>query len=191
MASLKKWKILQTRALLDKPPWLKVLADKVELPDGRVVDDYLRLETPNYVMIAAISTEGEFGLIRSYKHGVQEIDLQPPAGYLEGEEDPLEGAKRELLEETGCVSEDWTSLGAFALAGNRGAGWAHLFLAQRCHPIREPNPGDLEEQEVVWMSPDQINTKLRNGEIRQLGSAATLGLALYLLSSGEESQGQP
>jgi ADP-ribose pyrophosphatase len=190
MTPLEKWKILDTTVLLDQLPWLRVLADRVRLPDGRIVDNYLRLETPNYVMITAISEGGDIGLIQSYKHGVQEIDFQPPAGYLEPEEDPLEGAKRELLEETGCVSEAWTTLGSFVLAGNRGAGTAYLFLAEGCRQVREPDPGDLEEQVVVWMSSEQVKEHFQEGKIRQLGSAAALGLTFSrLLSNGEPYEG--
>ena len=41
----------------------------------------------------------------------------------------FEAARRELLEETGCVAERWTSLGSYVTNGNQYCNTAHLFRA--------------------------------------------------------------
>jgi ADP-ribose pyrophosphatase len=184
---LKPWKTLETRLLLDCPPWLKVVADQVELPDGRVIENYLRLEAPDYSIIVALNGNGEMGLVRSYKHGLGTIDIQPAAGYLEDGEIPLEGAQRELLEELGCQSANWTSLGAFAIGGNRGAGRAHIFLATNCIQVAEPVSGDLEEQEILWLALEDIRARWSAGEFVQLAATAAIGLALYHLDANGAS----
>jgi len=56
--------------------------------------------------------------------------LQLPAGYLEDGEEPEACARRELLEETGYVADEWESLGAYCPDGNRGFGQAPFFLAR-------------------------------------------------------------
>lgn len=177
-AAMKRWQTLASRLLLDRSPWLRVYAEDVQLPEGQVVQDYLRLKTPDFVVIVPVSRQGQIGLIRSYKRGPDRIDLQPPAGMIEENEEPRMAAQRELLEETGCRAERWQDLGDYVLAGNMRGGFAHLFLATGCQQVQPPDSGDLEEQELVWMSREQAAALWRGGEMAQLGSAAALGLAL-------------
>jgi len=181
MPDLKPWRTLHTKLLLDCAPWLRVYSEKVELPDGRVVNDYLRLEQPDFVMIVPVRSGGEIGLIRCYKHGVGAVDMQPPAGYIEPDEDVLITAQRELLEETGCQAESCFELGSYVISGNRGTGRAHLYLATGCQQVVEPDAGDLEEQEVVWLSLEEVRRRWTDGKFSQIVTAAALGLALNRL----------
>lgn len=178
----KPWKTLHRQVLLDRAPWLKVLADDVELPNGRRVDGYLRLETRDHVVVVPLTTQGDVVLLRSYKRGPDAIDLQPPAGIIEPGERPQAAAERELHEETGYAASAWTPLGIFVLAGNIGAGWAHLFLAQGCRAVAEPASGDLEDQEIVLLPIEEARRQWRGGEFLQLGSVAALGLAFDRLT---------
>jgi ADP-ribose pyrophosphatase len=180
---LKPWRTLQRKMVLDHSPWMRVYADDVELPDGRVIEGYLRLESPGYAMIVPVDTDQRIAMIRSYKRGVDAIDMQPPAGIIEPGEDPLATAKRELIEEIGCSASDWIALGTYVLGGNFFGGLAHLYLALGCRKIAEPNPDDLEEQEVVWLSKDQAIHRWRSAEFHQLSTAAILGLAFSYLDS--------
>ena len=186
MSDLKPWKILRTRVLLKREPWLRVLADDVELPDGRVVEDYLRLEELDFVAIVAIRAAGDVAILRCYKHGLGTIDEQLPAGYIEGGENPLKTAKRELLEETGCVADDWLALGRFVISGNRGINTAHVFLANDCRQIASPEPGDLEEQELLWIAQDALRRRLAAGDFQQILTVACLGLAFAYLDASEK-----
>ncbi len=179
----RSWKTLRRRILLDRPPWLRVLADDIELPDGRRVDGYLRLETSDHVVVVPVTDDGRLVLLRSYKRGPDAVDLQPPAGMIERGEEPAATAERELLEETGHAATAWISLGRYVLAGNLGAGWANIFLATGCHRVAAPSPGDLEEQEVVLLPMEEVRRRWRDGGLLQLGSVAALGLALDRLES--------
>jgi ADP-ribose pyrophosphatase len=181
----KPWTALRSKVVYEYAPWIRLIAEDVELPDGRIVNDYLRIESPDFAAIVPVNTSNEIGLIRSYKHGVGKVDLQPPAGYLEAGEDPLMTAKRELREETGCESAHWHALGSFTVAGNRGAGQAHLFLATDCKVVSAPDPGDLERQELLWVPIDEVRQRWARGQFHQLAAIAALGLALAHLF-GEE-----
>jgi ADP-ribose pyrophosphatase len=180
---LQPWQTLNSRLLLDRSPWLRVLAEDVQLPDGRVVEAYLRLDTPDYIMVVPVDEGGQFGFIRSYKRGVDDIDLQPPAGMIEPGEDPLESAKRELLEEMGCQADSWRGLGRYVIGGNMRGGWAHIFLATGCRQVATPDSGDLEEQELIWLTEAEAHALWAAGELAQMSSAAALGLAFAHLNS--------
>ena len=51
-----------------------------------------------------------------------------PGGMIDKGETPLQGIKRELLEETGFVANVWESLGTFAGNSTRGCGTYNLFF---------------------------------------------------------------
>jgi ADP-ribose pyrophosphatase len=174
------WKTLRRRLLLDRKPWLSVYEDDLALPDGEVVEGYIHIQTPGYAMIVPVNERAEIGLIRSYKRGVDGTDMQPPAGMLE-EDDPLETAKRELLEETGCEAQAWVTLGSVVLHGNYGGGRAHFFLATGCQQIQTPDSGDLEEQEVIWLPVKKVYALFQQGNFQQMGATAALGLAFAKL----------
>jgi ADP-ribose pyrophosphatase len=109
-----------------------------------------------------------------------------PAGYVEQGEDPLAAARRELLEETGYVADEWVSLGSFTNNGNRGCGVGHLFRARQAQKVAEPDAGDLEEMEIGLMGLDEVIDAVRRGDVAVLSVAAAIGLAVAAQSAGWE-----
>lgn len=186
---MESWETLERRTLLDRPPYLTVYADDVKLPNGEIVRNYLRLATPDFVVIVPVRTDGKIGMIQSYKRGLEAIDLQPPSGVIEPGEDPFQAAHRELLEETGCRASDWQSLGNFVVLGNMRGGLVSIFLAREAEIVQEAESGDLEQQAVIWYEPRELYTRWRLGQLGQLSSTAALGLAFAQLAM-EQSGGQ-
>lgn len=183
MKKLQSWRTLKRTLLFDHSPWMKVLIDDVELPDGRVIHGYLHLDAPGFAMIVPIDLQGRMGFVRSYKRGVDGIDMQPPAGMIDQDEAPALTAERELMEELGCRASEWHSLGAFTIGGNFGGGKAHIFLAMGCDQIASPNPSDLEEQEILWLPQEEAYRRWKEGAFLQLATAAALGLAFAHLEA--------
>lgn len=174
---LEPWKILKNQELLVAEPWIKLSAQQVLLPDGRVVDNYYQIRLPEFAMIFARTLDGRVIMERQYKHGVGRVSLMLPAGILNEGEDPLSAAKRELLEETGYVSNDWQRLGCFVPNLNYGCGKAHLFMVRNAEPVATPDSGDLEEMEILLMTPEDVVDAVLSGEVVSLSTAATIALA--------------
>lgn len=176
---MKSWMTLQRRTVLDHSKFLTVEMHTIELPDGEVIEDWPWLVMPDYVIVVPMTTEGEFLCFRQTKYSVDGVTLAPVGGYLEPDEVPLVAAKRELLEETGYQASDWTSLGEYAVDGNRGAGTAYLFLARGTVRTAAPDADDLEEQELLRLSRDEVETALHNSVFKVLSWAAAISLALH------------
>ena len=91
-------------------PWLTVRRDCVELPDGRQNPEFYVLEYPDWVNVIAITEDGKFVMERQYRHGLGKTCFEIPAGVIEEGEDPLDAAKRELMEETGYGEGTWRKI---------------------------------------------------------------------------------
>jgi ADP-ribose pyrophosphatase len=175
------WKRLRETLLLDRPPWLRVYADDVELPDGRRVDGFLRIEARPYATVFAVTPDGQAIFLRQYKYGPDCVALQLPAGYLEADEAAEAGARRELLEETGYEAGRLEPLGAYRPDGNRGFGLGHFFLARDARWRHAPTSDDLEEPVIELVPLADCEARMTSGEMVELAPIACVALALARL----------
>jgi ADP-ribose pyrophosphatase len=175
---MQPWKVRAREVVLSQPPYIVVENHTVELPDGRVIPEWAWVITPDFVNVAAVTEAGEWLCFRQTKYAVAGTALAPVGGYLEPGEDPLAAARREMLEETGYASDDWLALGSYAVDGNRGAGNGHLFLARGARRVADIHADDLEEQELLLLSRDEVAAALARGEFKVLPWAANMALAL-------------
>lgn len=175
---MESWKTLSRQTILDMGKFLRVETHAVALPDGRVIENWPWIITPDFVNVLAVTPDGRYLIFRQTKYSVDGLSLAPVGGYIEPGEDPLLAAKRELLEETGYASEAWRSLGSYAIDGNRGAGTAHFFLARDAEPVAEIDADDLEEQELLLLRQGEIEAALRDGRFKLLPWMSIVALAL-------------
>lgn len=173
-----RWKTLRKTTLVDALPFLRVWIEQIELPDGHIIDDYYQVYLPDSVLIFARDPEGMVVVERAYKHGLRQVSLVLPAGGVEQGEQPLEAARRELLEETGYRSDRWSSLGTFQSNANQGGGRIFMFEALNAMKIAEPESGDLEEIEIVLLADADLADVIRRREMIALSSVTACSLAL-------------
>jgi ADP-ribose pyrophosphatase len=149
----------------------------IELPSGKVIDDYYYINGFNFAIIYPLTEDGLVILEKSYKHGPQDIIFSLPAGHLNDNEIPLDTAKRELLEETGYSGGTWTPLGKYVINGNQHGGCSHMFIAEKVRKTAEADSGDLEEIEIVYKTPGEVLELLEAGKIPVISSAALVAMA--------------
>lgn len=113
-----RWETVRTEHVV-KDEWIDFRRMAYRLPDGVISEPFYNYSRRSYVVIAAKDAEGRYLVVRQFRHGIGKVTTEFPAGgietkgeteYGEPAEKPLEAAKRELLEETGCVSDKWTHL---------------------------------------------------------------------------------
>jgi ADP-ribose pyrophosphatase len=185
---MKPWRTLSRIPVLARGKYLVVEDHEIELPGGRVVRDWPWLVMPDYINVFAETAEGAILCFEQTKYAVTGTTLAPVGGYLEAGEDPLAGARRELLEETGYAAPEWIPLGSYAADGNRGGGTAYLFLARGAVPAdavradRVPSD-DLEEQILLRLTRAQFRQAVDERKFRVLAWAANAALALRRLDS--------
>lgn len=90
---------------------------------------YTVIDAPDWVIVIPVRGEN-FLMVKQWRHGQNGLSIEFPGGVLDKGETPEQGARRELLEETGCVAGRLTLLGTEnpnpAIMSNR----VHIFLAE-------------------------------------------------------------
>ena len=168
---MQPWTLLSSEMAFDHR-WYKLRRDTVRLPDGRIVDDYFVSQRPNVAIAVPLTAESKFILVRQYKHGVQAVTLEFPAGTFESES-PETAAARELEEETGYLASSMMGLGTCFDDSSKNSNLVHIFLAIGCLPTGKQCLDELEEAsglEVVIMSLQEVVKALENGDIKSMSS---------------------
>jgi len=151
---------------------LKVRRDEVRLPDGSLgTREYIR--HPGAVAIVPLFDDGRVLLERQfrYPHGREFIEV--PAGKLEVDEPHLDTAKRELLEETGYMAEEWRRIGVIhtAIAYTNEA--IDLFVCRKLkHVGSKLDQGEFLETLIVGF--DEAIAMIRDGRITDAKTVAAL-----------------
>lgn len=174
------WKVLSSTAMIEHS-FVTVAMEEVQLPDGQVIPDWPKIYTQDYVNAMVVNKANEALVLEGYKHGAGRITWQIVGGYLEPGEDPLTAVQRELLEETGYETKDWSYLGSFVVDPNRHIGIGHFFCAQNVEQVAEPDSGDLEEYEMKWVPLKELRYALLDGRLAAVSYATTVALAMLTI----------
>jgi ADP-ribose pyrophosphatase len=172
------WKTISRQTILDHSRFLTVESHAIQLPTGEVIEDWPWIIIPDAAVVLAKTRDEKYVCFRQTKYAIDGQSLAPVAGMVEDGEDPLQTAKRELLEEAGYVSDVWTHLGSYTVDPNRGVGKVDLFVAREARMVAAPDSDDLEEQELVFLSRRELEAALMAGEFKILSWAACIALAL-------------
>lgn len=143
-----------------------------------------RTNTSGAVVIVAVTSDRQLVLIEEYRHPLGGRVVEFPAGLVGdgpeiGEEDLIEAAKRELLEEAGCVSQDWRHL----IEGPSSPGLTNehytMFLARDVQKIEAGGGDESEDIHVCLVPLDQAETWLQERRRQGLHVDPKVYIGLY------------
>ena len=168
-----KWKTLSQKYLIEKP-WLTARVDKVQLPTGVIIDEYYVLEYPDWVNTIAITKDGKFVFVRQYRYAIGKTVNELCAGVVEKGEDPMDAAKRELMEETGFGGGNWQEWMTISANPSTHTNLTHCYLATDVEPLGKQHLDQGEDLEPCMFSREEVLDMLQKGEIWQALMAAPL-----------------
>lgn len=175
---LNPWKRISSKIVYENP-WFKIREDQVEKPGNRT-GIYGLVEIPPSVLIVPINEQNETYLIGLYRYPTNKYSIEIPAGNTEGQE-PLEAAKRELLEETGLVAGDWKKIGEVTPYDGISVEVDHVYLATNLEQTGQPldqKEGILEVRRIPF---EKAFDLIKSGEISNGQTITALSLAkIYL-----------
>ena len=173
-----KWELLKSSYLF-RSKWLTVRKDYVKMPSGHEMNDFYIIEHPSFVNIIAINKEGKFIIEKQYRHGINRIVHELPAGTIEENETSLEAAKRELLEETGFGGGRWVKYYQSAPNPSNMTSICYTYLATNVDTIKKTKLDESEDIEICLLSKNEIINILNNCSIIEGVHQAPLWKYIY------------
>lgn len=184
MPIIEPWKTLKSDVVFHNK-WVTIQRDAVKLPNGTVIDDYYVNVRPEVVIALPVTQEGKAVMVRQYKHGGKEILLEFPGGVFEAEkETPLEGALREMKEETGYYSDEMVYLGKVFDDPTKDTNSIHFFLAKNAVKRFNPEPDLTENIEVIEVPFDEVAELIKANKMKVCGAIAIYTMADMYFKTG-------
>lgn len=170
------WQRLGRKTVYDSK-FLKVYEDKVQLPNGKEIDDYTVVEKPSIVMVVASDTEGNVIVLSEYKYAADETMLVLPAGHKKNGETPIDAAKRELLEETGFGGGTFTEVGTLRDYPTKDLHTVYVVRAEGVSREAETQHEDTENITFQLATPEELKGQIKNNEWKSSSALASVTLS--------------
>jgi 8-oxo-dGTP pyrophosphatase MutT (NUDIX family) len=169
--------VTRERRVVYSNPWITVEEDAVLRPDG-TPGIYGVVRFPGRAVgVVAFDDEDRIALVGQYRYTLDRYSWELPEGASGAAEDPLEGARRELLEETGLRATRWRELLRAHLSNSVTDEEAVVFVAGGLEH-GEASPEGTERLQVRWVP---FEDALRMAVAGELTDAITV-LALQRLA---------
>jgi 8-oxo-dGTP pyrophosphatase MutT (NUDIX family) len=153
-----------SRRLAYENDWIQVFHDVVLRPDAQPGVYGVVHPRTHAVGVVAIDDRDRVLLVGQYRYTLGRYSWEIPEGGVPIGRDPLEGAQRELAEETGVRASTWREITRFSLANSTSDETGALYLATGL-TRGDADPDETEELQVRWMAFAEAVEAVRTGEL--------------------------
>ena len=174
------WKEIHTEHIV-QDEWIDFRRSAYQFPDGSTFEPFYSYSRRDYVVIVASDEDGNYLCVRQFRQGIGEVTTEFPAGGIERSdgreygserssstaEDALEAAKRELLEETGYISETWKPLLTIPSNATIADNYAYIFTAKNCRRAASQHLDETAFLHVRKHSAAEIEELIEKGGFQQ------------------------
>lgn len=167
------WETHHSKETYDNP-WIRVTEHQVTHPDGSP-GIYGVVHMKNIATgVVPVDEAGFTWLVGQWRYCLNAYSWEIPegGGYLE--EGALIAAKRELLEETGLIAEEWELLQILHTSNSVTDEVAHIFLARGIQKVAKPTPESSEQLTLKRLSLAEAVEMVMSGRITDAISVAGL-----------------
>lgn len=161
-----EWETLDVEHVI-QDQWMDLRKVTYQFPDGKTFSPFYNFSRKDYVVIVATDENGNYICVRQYRQGLHEVTNEFPAGGTEKNEDFLDTAKRELLEETGYVSDDWQFLLKVPSYATLADNYAYIYQAKNCKKVDGQHLDETEFLNVYTYSDFEIDQLVQLGKFQQ------------------------
>lgn len=164
--------------------WIEVLHDEVDRPDGSP-GIYGVVHFRNRAAgVVAVGDDGRILLVGQHRYALDEYSWEIPEGGVGADEPLVDGARRELREETGYDATTWSRLARLTVSNSVTDERGELFLATGLIAgAAAPEPS--EDLALRWATVDEVVAEIDAGEIHDaMTIAAVCRYALAIARAG-------
>lgn len=174
------WTTLKSEKIYDSP-WIGLTKHDVLNPNGNL-GTYSVVHFKNLAIgILPLDKDYNTWIVGQYRYPIDQYTWEIPEGGGIRDVEPLESAKRELLEETGITAKKWTKIQEMYLSNSASDEFCILYIAQDLS-FGESEPEDEEQLEVRKIHFDELYKMVIDGEITDsLTVTAVLKTKLLML----------
>ena len=144
-------------------PVLDLITSRVHCRRSGKQRDFYKLEFGSWVNIIACTSDNDILLIRQYRYGSGQVELEIPGGAVNVHEPPLQAGLRELLEETGYRGENGRIIGRVcpnpAIQGNS----CYTVLVENVQKVHDPEFDDMEDISVLAVPEKDVFRLIKDG----------------------------
>jgi ADP-ribose pyrophosphatase len=159
---IEHWKKVSTN-IKHKNDWWSYRIDNYIFPSGKK-SEYHYVHTAGSAFIIPILADGKILLVKQYRYLNDRISLEFPGGGIKDGQEPKDVARKELIEET-CNDGELESIGIFNPYNGITDETCHVFIARNLRPSNKETKDEFEEFEIVNLSINEIEEKIRTNEI--------------------------
>lgn len=147
-------------------PILAVRRDQVRMPGGKVSAREI-VEHFGAVAVVAADEDNRLYMLNQWRQAAGQRLVELPAGLLDvADEDPLEAAKRELVEEAGLKAESWSLLTDMFSSPGFAEEAVRIYLARGLRAVDKPEAHDEEaDMTASWIGVEDAVAMAMGGEI--------------------------
>ncbi len=167
------WQVENSRSVV-KDCWIDLVADDCLRADGVRIAPYYVLNYPEWVHVVCVDPEGRVCLVDQYRHGARAVSRELPGGMLDAGESPIQGAMRELREETGLEGTNWRALGAYSPNPATHSNKVHIFQCDTTGDFGATSPDLTEDICAYFATPEDIDGYIRDGSFLHLAHIGVL-----------------
>ncbi len=172
------WEEVNTEHIV-RDEWIDFRKTAWRFPDGKVIAPFYTYSRKDYVVVVASDPEGNYICVRQFRQGIRKVTTEFPAGAIERkdgngsddsqitETDALTAAKRELLEETGYESAEWTHLLTIPSNATMADNYAYIFEARHCRKVSDQDLDEAEFINIEKLSASEIDKMIETGDFPQ------------------------
>lgn len=178
-----RWKLVE-RQHLAQDQWIDFRKNIYELPDGSTIEPVYNYSKHSFSLIVPRTADGKYVCVRQYRHGIDEVTCEFPAGAIEykdkGSDEPITydkiiateqeafaAAKRELSEETGFVSDDWRHILTIPANPTLSNSEMHIYAADNCRKVADQELDISEFLNVELLSEQELRERMFGGDFKQ------------------------
>lgn len=177
------WRSLRQQTVFENP-WVRVESHDMIAPTGRPAHYGLVHFHNRAIGVLPLHDDGTVSLVGQHRFPLGAYSWEIPEGGSPHGEDPLDGAKRELREETGLIASDWREILQLDLSNSVTNEVCTLYLATGLSQA-DAAPDDTEAFEYARVAFSQLLKAVIMGQVRDSLTVASVLRLHHMAISGE------